>query len=251
MLAPGQSAGEPGPANTSLFGPPDGGHQLDQPRRLRQRPRQPSPAPTTATRRSARSSITVNCGALAITKVADAPSVSAGSPIGYVVTVTNTGPGALTWRAFVTDTPADSTPRGLSWSYRRRLASTGTCPGMISAGGVLELRPGAPGRLGASVHVHCHQPDDPSASCAASETRATAVSSTNDGSASVGPVGYQPSCAPTLRRHQDRPTPPASAPATRSATRSRSATPRPRQRRRRQPHRQPARRQRRHARPTG
>ena len=35
--------------------------------------------------------ITVNCGALAITKTADAPSVSAGSPIGYVVTVTNTG----------------------------------------------------------------------------------------------------------------------------------------------------------------
>ena len=41
----------------------------------------------------AHADITVNCGQIALTKVADADTVSAGDPIGYTLTITNSGSG--------------------------------------------------------------------------------------------------------------------------------------------------------------
>src|SRR5436189_220728 len=57
--------------------------------------------------------ITVNCPHLAITKTADAASVDAGDPIGFVITVTNTGAGTA---KNVTVTDPLPTNAGLSWS---------------------------------------------------------------------------------------------------------------------------------------
>jgi uncharacterized repeat protein (TIGR01451 family) len=64
--------------------------------------------------------ITVNCPALAITKTADAASVSAGDPIGFTVTITNNGAGAATGLSFSDALPAGT---GVSWSINP--ASTG------------------------------------------------------------------------------------------------------------------------------
>jgi uncharacterized repeat protein (TIGR01451 family) len=57
--------------------------------------------------------ITVNCASVTITKTADQGTVSAGDPIGYVVTVTNTGAGTAHSVAVSDTLPTNS---GLSWS---------------------------------------------------------------------------------------------------------------------------------------
>ncbi len=129
--------------------------------------------------------ITVNCGDLAITKTADAPSVSAGSPIGYVVTVTNNGAGAVTGLT-VSDT-LPTTPPGLAWS----IDAAGSSPGWTIAGGVLGFGP-ASLAAGASVHVHITSPTT-GATCGTVSNSATA-DSTNDGSPAVGPIAIVVNC---------------------------------------------------------
>ena len=157
--------------------------------------------------------ITVNCGDLAITKTADAPSVSAGTPIGYVITVTNNGAGTV-FGLQVSDTLP--TNGGLAWT----IDAPGSDPGWTIAGGVLSFGP-APLAPGASVAVHITSPTT-AATCGTVDNSA-AASSLNDGSPTVGPVAIVVNC------HLDvtKPPTPASARATRSATRSRSPTPAP------------------------
>ena len=128
--------------------------------------------------------ITVNCGDLAITKTADAPSVSAGTPIGYVITVTNNGAGTV-FGLQVSDTLP--TNGGLAWT----IDAPGSDPGWTIAGGVLSFGP-APLAPGASVAVHITSPTT-AATCGTVDNSA-AASSLNDGSPTVGPVAIVVNC---------------------------------------------------------
>jgi uncharacterized repeat protein (TIGR01451 family) len=62
---------------------------------------------------SATASIAVNCAPIRLTKTADAPTVSAGDPIGFTITATNPGPGTATGVSVQDALP--STP-GTQWS---------------------------------------------------------------------------------------------------------------------------------------
>ena len=68
---------------------------------------------TNGTSPSASASETVNCPSLTLTKTADAPSVNAGSPIGFTVTLANAGPGDATGTTLTDALPAGS---GVNWS---------------------------------------------------------------------------------------------------------------------------------------
>src|SRR5205823_368024 len=127
----------------------------------------------------------VNCATIAITKVADASTVNAGDPIGYVVTVSNTG-GATARGVTVTDTLP--TNAGLSWS----IDAGGSSSGWTISSGALHFGP-ADLAGGASTHVHITSPTT-SATCGTVNNSAS-VTTSNDGSASVGPVGIVVNCA--------------------------------------------------------
>ncbi len=88
--------------------------------------------------------ITVLCASVHITKVADAPSVSAGDPIGFTVTVNNTGAGTAHG---VTVSDPLPTNAGLSWSFDQ------PHPGWTISNGVLGFGP-ADLLTGASTSVH-------------------------------------------------------------------------------------------------
>jgi uncharacterized repeat protein (TIGR01451 family) len=136
----------------------------------------------------ASASTTVVCATLAITKVADATSVNAGDPIGYTITLTNTGAGTA-HGVKVSDTVP--TNAGLSWA----IDAAGTTGTWTLSGGILSFG-GANGvdlASGASVHVHITSPTT-SASCGTVNNSAAATS-TNDGNPSVGPVAITVSCA--------------------------------------------------------
>jgi uncharacterized repeat protein (TIGR01451 family) len=62
---------------------------------------------------TANASTTVNCPGLHISKVADAPVVDAGSPIGFTINVWNTGPGKATTVTLTDALPGGS---GINWS---------------------------------------------------------------------------------------------------------------------------------------
>jgi uncharacterized repeat protein (TIGR01451 family) len=73
---------------------------------------------------------TVLAPALSILKTADAPSVSAGTPIGFTVTVSNssaTGTGTATSVTLSDPLPAGPTGSGISWSISPAYAGAGTC----------------------------------------------------------------------------------------------------------------------------
>ncbi|HEY8755194.1 MAG TPA: DUF11 domain-containing protein [Candidatus Dormibacteraeota bacterium] len=78
---------------------------------------------------TAKASTTVQCPGLQITKLADATPVSTGTPIGFQVTVSNSGPG--TALAVMVNDPLPS-GTGVSWSIASQTASacsiTGTAP---------------------------------------------------------------------------------------------------------------------------
>ena len=138
--------------------------------------------------------ITVNCGDLAITKTADAPSVSAGSPIGYVVTVTNNGAGTVTGLTVSDSLPGGNAATPVHWVID---PASGT-PAAFSLGGadgsqVLSLA-GQPITLGegASRSVHVTAATS-STSCTTYDNRAS-LTSTNDGNPAVGPVGIVVNC---------------------------------------------------------
>ena len=118
----------------------------------------------------------VVCGEIHITKVADAATVSAGAQIGFVITVSNAGPGDVT-NVAVTDTLP--TQAGLSWSIDGPNSDTGC----TIASGKLTCSFGTMA-ANASKHVHITS-STTSASCATITNRAW-VATGNDGSAHAG-----------------------------------------------------------------
>jgi uncharacterized repeat protein (TIGR01451 family) len=67
----------------------------------------------------ATASVSVQCPGLQITKTADAPSVSAGDPIGFTIKVSNAGPGTATGVTLQDQLPSGS---GVSWSMSPAVA---------------------------------------------------------------------------------------------------------------------------------
>ena len=115
--------------------------------------------------------VLVNCGAIALTKTADAATVSAGDTIGFVITATNTGAGAARG---VTVTDTLPTQAGLTWSV-----AAGSSAGCAISAGVLRCDWGTLA-AGASKSVHLVSPTT-AASCARIDNTAT-VTTSNDGS---------------------------------------------------------------------
>src|SRR5947199_7389063 len=90
---------------------------------------------------SSTASITVNCGNIGLTKTADAATVTAGSPIGYLITATNSGAGTATT---VTVTDTLPTTAGTSWS----IDAAGSTAGCSITTGTLTCNLGTPGARG-------------------------------------------------------------------------------------------------------
>ena len=126
---------------------------------------------TTSNNGSAQASddVVVNCGDIELTKVADAETVSAGDPIGFVITATNAGAGEA---RDVTVTDTLPTQDGLVWSHENADCSISGSTLTCNFG---TLAPGA------SKSVHITSPTT-AASCALINNEAE-VSTTNDGSA--------------------------------------------------------------------
>jgi uncharacterized repeat protein (TIGR01451 family) len=118
-------------------------------------------------------STTVNCANVGIVKTADAASVTAGSPIGFQLTVSNTGAGTATG---VTLTDVLPSTAGLNWSID---AGNTTAPNCSIASGTLTCNIGSL-TAGASVVVHLTSPTT-TASCSTINNTGN-VTSTNDGS---------------------------------------------------------------------
>src|SRR3954467_6147075 len=128
--------------------------------------------------------ITVKCAALVISKVADDAVVNAGDPIGYTITVTNSGAGTAT-NVVVTDTLP--TNAGLSWTIA---GGTGAADCAI-AQGVLTCNFGsmAPG---ASKTVHITSPT--TATTCGKVVNSASVTTDNAGSPSTGNVTITVNC---------------------------------------------------------
>lgn len=99
-------------------------------------------ATITGTNKTSSASVTVNCPSLSITKTADASPVSAGSQIGFTVTVSNAGPGTAKGVSV-----SDPLPSGLAWSI------SGAANGFSISGGTLSFGP-SDIASGASATVH-------------------------------------------------------------------------------------------------
>ena len=126
----------------------------------------------------ASASILVQCAKIELTKKADKPLVTAGDPIGYTITVQNSGPGTAHGVTMADTLPV--TPGGLSWSIGTTSAGW-TCS---IAGGVLTCGgPSTDLAAAASVSVHVASPTT-AASCGAVQNTATAATS-NDGTATA------------------------------------------------------------------
>ena len=118
--------------------------------------------------------ITVICAALDLTKTADAATVSAGSQIGFRVTIANTGAGTATGLSFTDALPGGT---GVNWSIESSDAGwsiTGSAPTQTLVYAPTTLA----GNTDTEVHVIS---GTTSASCKAYVNNAS-VSATNDGS---------------------------------------------------------------------
>ncbi|MGZ4242088.1 MAG: hypothetical protein ACXVQ7_10840, partial [Actinomycetota bacterium] len=133
--------------------------------------------------------ITVNCAALAITKVADASTVNAGEDIGYTITITNNGAGTASGVKLSDTLPSNA---GLSWTVTSQSAGwNSTCAisaGVLTCGGAN----GVSLATGLSLAVHISSPTT-SATCGTVANSESATTS-NDGSPSVGPVVITVNC---------------------------------------------------------
>jgi uncharacterized repeat protein (TIGR01451 family) len=123
---------------------------------------------------SATATITVNCGQITITKIADLTPVDAGSTIGFTIAVGNTGNGTASG-VTVTDTLPSTA--GLSWS----IDAAGSDAGCVITSGTLTCNFGDLAANSPAKIVHVTSPTTPD-SCGTIRNVAT-VATTNDGSA--------------------------------------------------------------------
>jgi uncharacterized repeat protein (TIGR01451 family) len=126
---------------------------------------------------SASASTAVLCAAIHVTKTADAASVSAGDPIGFVVTLSNTGAGEAKGLSFSDTLPAGT---GVSWSLAALSSGwsiSGSAPDQSLAYSGTTLAAGA----STSAHIVSDTTKD---SCKVYDNTAT-VSTSNDGSGSA------------------------------------------------------------------
>jgi uncharacterized repeat protein (TIGR01451 family) len=135
---------------------------------------------------------TVQCPGLQITKTADDTSVSAGDPIGFTITVSNTGAGTATAATLSDPLPAGA---GISWSISPAYAGPGSC---AIASGKLQCSFGDLAS-GASASVHVSSATS-FASCATYPNDATA-SASNTGS--VHATASTTVDCPALTIHKD------------------------------------------------
>jgi uncharacterized repeat protein (TIGR01451 family) len=116
--------------------------------------------------------ITVKCATIQVTKTPDQGTVSAGDPIGFTITASNSGAGSASG-VTVTDTlPTDA---GLSWT----IDAAGSDSGCSITAGVLTCNFGTIA-AGGSKHVHITSPTT-SATCGSVDNTAN-VTTSNDGS---------------------------------------------------------------------
>ena len=139
---------------------------------------------------SSTATVTVNQPVLTITKAADAAVVKPGQPIGYVVTVRNTGAGSAT-NVTVTD-PLPGGP-GISWSINPAVAGcqiTGTAPNQTLNCTFASLAPTA------TVTIHLVS-NTTNLSCVTLVNTAT-VGANNHASVSSSAVSITVDCKPNL-----------------------------------------------------
>ena len=116
--------------------------------------------------------ITVKCATIQVTKTPDQGTVSAGDPIGFTITASNSGAGSASG-VTVTDTlPTDA---GLSWT----IDASGSDSGCSITAGVLSCNFGTIA-AGGSKHVHITSPTT-AATCGSVDNTAN-VTTSNDGS---------------------------------------------------------------------
>jgi uncharacterized repeat protein (TIGR01451 family) len=116
--------------------------------------------------------ITVKCATIQVTKTPDQGTVSAGDPIGFTITASNSGAGSASG-VTVTDTlPTDA---GLSWT----IDAAGSDSGCSITAGVLSCNFGTIA-AGGSKHVHITSPTT-AATCGSVDNTAN-VTTSNDGS---------------------------------------------------------------------
>lgn len=136
-------------------------------------------APVTAS-----ASVTVNRPALAVTKAADAGTVTAGGAVGFTVAVSNAGPGTATGVTLDDPLPAAA---GVAWSVAPAYGGPGTCavtgaaPAQSLACSFGDLAPGA----SASVHVTSATPATAAAVLANTATARAANAAAVSATASV------------------------------------------------------------------
>jgi uncharacterized repeat protein (TIGR01451 family) len=122
----------------------------------------------------ASASTTVKCPNLVITKTADAPSVSAGDPIGFTITVSNSGAAGTGVAKSVTLSDPLPTGTGISWSISPAYGGPGTCS---IASNTLSCSFGDM-TPGATISVHVTSATT-AQSCAAYENTASAQATNN------------------------------------------------------------------------
>ncbi len=122
----------------------------------------------------ASASVNVRCASIDIAKVADAPSVSAGDQIGFLITVTSNGPGSANGVVMTDTLPTDA---GTTWSV-----DGGTGAGSCAiATGVLTCDFGTMAN-GASYTVHLTSPTSNATVADSPVVNTAVVTTTNDGS---------------------------------------------------------------------
>ena len=120
-------------------------------------------------------SIAIRCANLQLAKIADASPVTAGEDIGFLLTVTNAGPGMATGVVLSDDLPANA---GLDWT----IDVTGSDAGCAIFAGALTCSFGSL-PAGGGAHAHVTSPTT-SSSCGAVSNSATAVADNAISSAS-------------------------------------------------------------------
>jgi uncharacterized repeat protein (TIGR01451 family) len=159
-------------------------------------------------------SVTVNCADVSITKTADAATVTAGSEIGFTVTLANSGSGTANGLTVTDDLPSGD---GVSWT----IDSANSSPGW-SVGGVppnqslVYSSPSLAGNSSATVHVVSATD---TSSCGVYENTAS-FGTSNDGSGSDSAVTTVECPTPT-------PTPTPTATPTPTPTPTATPTPTP------------------------